>query len=63
MKVEVTQEALVVCTPAVNKVYQPGIHLAPRAHIEQIEAQGKGKRVEDPEGAAEASAAVAGESP
>lgn len=46
MRVEVTQEALVFVSAGCHKVYQPGVHVAPRAHIEQIEAQGKGKRIE-----------------
>jgi hypothetical protein len=48
MKVEVFEPALVVCSSSCNKVYGRGVHLAPRAHIEQIESQGKGRRLREP---------------
>lgn len=47
MRVKVTERTIVQATPSSNVVYPPGEHLAPRAHIEQIEAQGKGKRLAD----------------
>lgn len=45
MRVKITERAIVQATPSCNVVYEPGEHLAPRAHIEQIEAQGKGERL------------------
>jgi hypothetical protein len=61
MRVEVFEEANVVAKPGCHVVYQPGIHVAPRAHIEQIEAQGKGKRVETPADSADVDQAQQGE--
>lgn len=45
MRVKVTDRAIVQATPSCNVVYPPGEHPAPRAHIEQIEKQGKGERL------------------
>jgi hypothetical protein len=52
MRVKVTERAIVQATPSCNVVYPPGEHLAPRAHIEQIEKQGKGERLPEKDDAA-----------
>lgn len=45
MRVDVKERTVVVASSVCNLTYEPGVHLAPRAHIEQIEAQGKGQRL------------------
>lgn len=52
MRVKVTERVIVQATPSCNVVYPPGEHLAPSAHIEQIEAQGKGQRLPEKDDAA-----------
>jgi hypothetical protein len=44
-KIIVEEVVNVIARPGLHVVYQPGERLAPDAHIDDIERQGKGKRL------------------
>jgi hypothetical protein len=44
-KVEIHETAIVVARPGVHVTYSPGKHLAPDAHIVDVERQGRGLRL------------------